>query len=204
MKTRLLSILVLLALSLSVSAQVPQSMNYQAVARDANGVVMSNQNISIQLSVLDGSATGTVSYMERHNVTTNTFGLFTVAVGQGQAMTGTFSAINWASGSKWMKVEMDPTGGTNYGTMGVSQLLSVPYALYAANGGSSSVNVTTTISGNGTAANPLSIAQQGATVGQTLIWNGTTWVPGTITGSDNWGTQSAVNNPSLTGNGPEA
>lgn len=204
MKTRLLSILVLLALSLSVSAQVPQSMNYQAVARDANGVVMSNQNISIQLSVLDGSATGTVSYMERHNVTTNTFGLFTVAVGQGQAMTGTFSAINWASGSKWMKVEMDPTGGTNYGTMGVSQLLSVPYALYAANGGSSSVNVTTSISGNGTAANPLSIAQQGATVGQTLIWNGTTWVPGTITGSDNWGTQSAVTNPSLTGNGTAA
>jgi hypothetical protein len=116
---------------LSVIAQVPQAFNYQAVARDASGNVLSGQLISLRITILDGSSTGTVVYTETQATTTNQFGLFTLSLGTGAVQTGTFSTINWATGSKYLKVEMDASGGTNYVPLGTAELLSVPYALYA-------------------------------------------------------------------------
>lgn len=115
-------------------AQVPQSMNYQAVARDINGNAIPNQQIGLRFTVRQGSGTGTIVYRETDAVTTNQFGSFTTAVGSGVPVSGTFSAIDWSNGAKYLQVEMDITGGTNYVDMGNSQLLSVPYALYAGNG----------------------------------------------------------------------
>jgi hypothetical protein len=119
----------------TLNAQVPQAMNYQAVARNASGQELVNQAVNLRLSILDGGPTGSPVYVETQSTATNSLGLFTVAVGQGTVISGVFSAVNWASGSKYLKVEADITGGTNYVTFGNSQLLSVPYALYAANGG---------------------------------------------------------------------
>jgi len=119
-------------------AQVPQALNYQAVARNTSGNLIINQLVGLKLSILAGSSTGTVAYSETQSATTNQFGLFTISIGTGTPVTGTFSAINWSTGQYWLKVEMDATGGTSYVAMGTAQLLSVPYALYAASSGTGS------------------------------------------------------------------
>ena len=118
-------------------AQSPQGIGYQGVATDANGIELVNQSISIQASVLSSSATGNVEWQETHNTSTDTFGLFTLTIGQGTS-TGTgaqsnFSDISWGSATHFLKIEMDVNGGTNYLHMGTNQMMSVPYSLYAKN-----------------------------------------------------------------------
>jgi len=125
LSTLLLSISYLLA-----TAQAPEVFNYQGIARDNSGNILADQLISLQLSILDNSAN--VEYAEVWSVTTNNLGLFDVRLGDGFTTAGWFSGIDWSTGSYHLKVELDPIGGTNYQEMGTSQLLSVPYALYAA------------------------------------------------------------------------
>ena len=115
-------------------AQVPQKINYQAVARDASGNVIASKNISVKFTVRDGSATGAVVYSESQQLATNAFGVFSTAIGGGTVITGTMGTINWGSGDKYLQVEFDPNGGNSYTDMGATQLLSVPFALYSANG----------------------------------------------------------------------
>ncbi len=114
-----------------LNAQTPQGLPYQAVARNASGEVLSTQSISVQFTVRNASTNGTILYRETHAATTNTLGLFTLIIGQGTPNVGTFSTINWGVASKYLQVEMDVTGGTNYVDFGTTQLMSVPYALYA-------------------------------------------------------------------------
>lgn len=114
-----------------VFAQAPQGLNYQAVAYDGAGVPVLNQSISVRLSILDGSATGTLAYQETQNPTTDNTGLFSIVIGNGTVVSGAFNTINWGNGTKWLKTEIDITGGTSYLVMGTSQFMSVPYALYA-------------------------------------------------------------------------
>ncbi len=119
-----------------VRAQAPQQFNYQGAARNANGTPLINKNIAIRLSILDASATGNVQYVEVRSVTTNTLGLYSIAIGGSGASsaTGTIAGVTWGTGLKYIKVEIDPENGTNFTLAGTAQLLSVPYALYAANG----------------------------------------------------------------------
>ncbi len=124
-------------LSLHVSAQVPQGISYQAIAFDTGGAAVTNGNVGIRVSILDGSATGTAVYTETHSKTTNAQGLFNLNIGQGTPVTGTFSTISWGSNSKFLKVEVDPTGGSDYTSVGINQLMSVPYALFAETSNSS-------------------------------------------------------------------
>lgn len=117
---------------LQLQAQAPQRINYQGVARDNSGNIIPNQNISLKLSIIDGSPSGTVQYSELHLASTNTFGLFAVQIGAPTAvLSGTFAGVTWSAGDKYVKVEMDPNAGTNYVNMGTTQLASVPYALFA-------------------------------------------------------------------------
>lgn len=136
MKKILLTVGILLGCHL-VSAQAPEKMSYQAVMRNNSGQLLVNQNIGIKVSVLQGSSSGTVVFSERLTGTTNTNGLVSLEIGSGTVLSGTFAAINWASGNYYLKTETDPTGGTNYTIAGTSQLLSVPYAMYAKSSGSS-------------------------------------------------------------------
>lgn len=129
-----LSIYFILVIVFNIQAQVPQKFNYQAVARNAQGDILPNRNIKLKISILDGSASGPVKYSETHSPTTSSLGLFTLAVGAGAEQVGNFTDIQWASADKYIKVEMDPTGGNAFILMGTSQLLSVPYALNAGNG----------------------------------------------------------------------
>ena len=118
----------------TVSAQAPNKMSYQAVIRNASNVLVSNANIGVKISILQTTATGTVVYAETHASTTNTNGLATLQIGGGTIISGNFGTINWGNGPFFIKTETDPNGGANYTISGTSQLLSVPFALYAASG----------------------------------------------------------------------
>ncbi len=118
-----------------LNAQAPQKLNYQAIARNASGSPIVSQSITIRLTVRSQQIGGTVLYRETHIPTTNQFGLFTVYVGDGSPVSGTFGGINWGTGERWLQVEMDASGGSVFTDLGASQLVSVPYALYAANAG---------------------------------------------------------------------
>jgi hypothetical protein len=127
------SVLFILALFLSyhLSAQAPGGLNYQAVVRNASGAIMPNTHVNMRLSVRESSTTGNIAYQETDTATTGPTGIFTVVIGAGNIAFGNFNTLNWALGKKFLQVEIDVTGGTNFVDMGTSQLLSVPYALFA-------------------------------------------------------------------------
>jgi len=130
------------------SAQLPEKMSYQAVVRNSAGQLLVNQNISIKASILKGSDTGISVYAERLSTTTNANGLANLEIGSGTVLSGTFAGINWSTGNYYLKTETDPNGGTNYTISGASQLLSVPYAMYAKLSGSVSSSPWITIGNN--------------------------------------------------------
>ena len=122
-------------------SQSPQKINYQAVARDAGGNVVTTA-VGIKFEILQGSSLGTVVYDEVHTVMPSSVGIFTAAIGGGSSGIGTFSLTNWAAGPYFLRVNIDPAGGTSYSNVGTSQLLSVPYALYAEKAGNTqTVNI---------------------------------------------------------------
>jgi hypothetical protein len=136
MRHLLLSLFTLIAFSLTnVFAQAPSRMSYQCVVRNNLGNLVVNSTIGIRVSVLQTSASGPSVYTETHSATTNANGLASIQIGAGVVVSGTFSSIAWGSASYFLKTETDPAGGTNYQISGVTQLLSVPYALYAAKTG---------------------------------------------------------------------
>jgi len=120
-----------LFISLLTFAQVPQGISYQAIALNGSGAPVVSSNVRVKLSILDNSASGTVLYVETQLKTTNAQGLFNLVIGQGTLVSGAFNTINWGTNSKFLKVEMDATGGTTYLPVGTTQLLSVPYAMHA-------------------------------------------------------------------------
>ena len=122
---------------LTTRAQSPQNFSFQAVIRNASNNLIVSSPIGIKTSILQGSASGTAIYVETQAVSTNVDGLVSVQIGNGTVVTGTFSTINWGAGPFFLKTETDPSGGTNYTISGTSQLLSVPYALYANSSGAS-------------------------------------------------------------------
>ncbi len=127
------SIIVLMLITLNLWSQVPQQFSYQAVLRDEKGRILENTKVSVRISMLKGTESGDILYQELHETNTNTNGLITLQVGVGKKEIGEFSKIDWSAGPYFLKTETDPSGGTNYVLVGTTQLLSVPYALYAAN-----------------------------------------------------------------------
>jgi uncharacterized protein (TIGR02145 family) len=130
MMTFLVILFVLQLLTTLVFAQAPQKMSYQAVVRDASGSLIRNKQAGMRISILKGPLPGTVVFQQIQTLTTNDNGLVTMEIGG--AGTG-FDAIDWGNGTYFIKTEVDPAGGTSYIISGTSQLLSVPYALYAKN-----------------------------------------------------------------------
>ncbi len=134
MKKNILLAVFCLVLSAMSFAQVPQMMSYQAVVRGNDNNLVVNQQISMRVSILQGSADGGAVYTETHSATTNANGLVSIEIGNGTS-NDEFSTINWANGPYFVKTETDVNGGENYEIVGVSQLLSVPYAMYAQTAG---------------------------------------------------------------------
>ncbi len=130
MKKILLTLLTLLT-TVTLWAQAPQRISYQAIIRDGNNVVVASAAVGIKISVLRGTATGLAVYVETHRKTTNANGLVSLEIGEGTALSGTFSGIDWANGPYLIGTDTDPSGGTNYSISGLAPLNSVPYALNA-------------------------------------------------------------------------
>lgn len=170
----------LLASSAALLAQVPSSFNYQAIARNAGGAVIADQEMNFEISIVKGDPLGEVVYTEQHTENTNRFGMVTLQIGTGNVLTGDFSSIEWGDDAYFLLIEVNDV------LMGATQLLSVPYALYARTAeeggtgddwGTQTVESDATLDGDGTSAIPLKIAQQGATTGQVLKWDGSGWSP---------------------------
>ena len=126
--------LLFLLITFSFFAQSPDKMSYQAVIRDATNTLLTNQSVGMQISILQTATIGTTVYAETHTVTTNTNGLVSLEIGMG-VTSDDFSAIDWSAGPYFIKTETDPTGGTSYTITGTSQLMSVPFAMYAKTSG---------------------------------------------------------------------
>jgi len=136
MKRVIFTFLIIILFSINqLVAQSPNLINYQGIARSSTGLPIKDQTIKLRLSIIDGSVSGSVVYSETHKATTNTYGLYNVQIGAGTIVSGTMDGIVWANGDKFLKVEIDPTGGTSYVEMGTTQLISVPYALRAEDAG---------------------------------------------------------------------
>ncbi len=132
---KLFTLLSIVFISLSAYSQSPQGMSYQAIVRSNTGALVTGQVIGAKISILQGSVNGSVIFSETYSPApqTNANGLLSLEIGKGTASVGSFSGINWANGPFFLKTDIDPAGGTNYTISGVSQLLSVPYALHSKN-----------------------------------------------------------------------
>ena len=162
--TLTIAVLVLSGLLLTnfANAQSPEKMSYQAVIRNSTNQLVTNHLVGMKISILQGSASGTVVYTETQTPTTNLNGLVSIEIGGGAG----FSTINWGSGLYFIKTETDPAGGTNYTIAGTSQLISVPYSLFAKTAGS--------ISGGITETDPIFSASAAKAITTTNIANWTT------------------------------
>jgi hypothetical protein len=138
--SKLITLILSIFCLIQLQAQAPQTINYQAVVRDAGGVVVVNRSVTFRLSILTGGSTGTPQYIETHSAVTNAFGLVTLNIGGGTIVSGAMSSVTWATGSKFLRVEVDINGGSSYVVLGTTQFLSVPYALYAATSGNSAAS----------------------------------------------------------------
>src|SRR5690554_7223308 len=134
---KIITVCAVLLMTASVFAQAPEKMSYQAVVRDASDALLGSTSVGMQISILQGSPSGTSVYKERQFPNTNANGLVSIEIGTGIVVTGDFTTIDWSHGPYFIKTETDPTGGASYTITGTSQLLSVPYALYAKTPGGS-------------------------------------------------------------------
>lgn len=128
--------------AVSAFAQAPDKMSFQALVRNDTNMLLVNSQVGMQVSIVQGSVTGTAVYVETHQPMTDENGLISIEIGDGAVVTGNFSQIDWSVGPYFLKTETDPNGGTSYTISGTSQLLSVPYALYAKSAGPSVLELT--------------------------------------------------------------
>ncbi len=178
-------------------AQAPQSFKYQAVARDNSGAVLASANLSFRISIVKGSAGGAAVYTETHLKSTNAFGLVDLEIGNGNPLYGSFAAIDWGKEKYFVSVEMDPSGGNNYQAMGTSQLLSVPYALYAEkvqNNNDADADSTNELQQVTLSNGVLSLSKNGGSV----------TLPSNLTVGDDWGKQTVTTDSTLSGAGTTA
>ena len=121
----------LLLTGLTCYSQAPNLLSYQAVIRNSNNELVSNTTVGVRISILSGLQANVLLYQEEHKVITNINGLAYFNIGNGKILNGLFSGIDWSKGPYFIKSETDPTGGKNYTLVVLSQLLSVPFAIYA-------------------------------------------------------------------------
>jgi hypothetical protein len=191
-----LNFLLFLFISLNLFAQTPGAFSYQAVVRNSSGDVVANQNVSFRISILQDTESGPLVYVEEHATMTNDFGLANLEIGNGTAISGTFSPTGWGDTPHFIKVEFDPDGGSAFTELGTSQMLSVPYAFHAE----------TATDVDDADADPSNEIQSLAISGTELTLSdggGTVTLPSSGVG-DNWGTQTVESDATLTGEGTTA
>lgn len=163
MKKLLLNAFIVL-FSIGLFAQSPELINYQAIARDGAGTLLSNQSLDVRIGIYSGIGASTLMYEETHTVTANQYGMFSLKIGSGTVGSGTFSAISWGTDEHHLKVEVD--AGSGYVDLGTNQLVTVPYAMHATSAEKAS-NLSINELNDVNATMPMA--------GQMLGWNGSNW-----------------------------
>jgi len=191
MKKILLLITSLSILAFSAQAQAPEAINYQAVARDASGSLIKNANLIVKITVLSGAGGVNQEYQESHGASTNDYGLFSLQIGKGAPLSGTFANVNWGSDDHYVKVEVDNGGG--FIDMGKTQMMSVPYALNAKSVSGMNLNDLANVNAGSPSTN------------QVLSWDGSNWVPVTGTGGSSYtgGTGINISGTVITNSSPD-
>jgi hypothetical protein len=123
-------LILLMVCTSNAYSQSPDRIPYQSVIRNSTGALLAEKAVGLRISILRGSATGTVIFSETHRDTTNAYGMAQVDIGAGTVVSGTMAGIDWSQGPFYIRVETDPAGGTNYQIVGTTQLLSVPFSLF--------------------------------------------------------------------------
>ncbi len=177
MKTKLLTLLAFTGF-IAAYAQAPNGFPYQAAMRNASGQPLASQSVSLRFTLREGSTIGTIIYRETQLKTTTAQGMLVATVGGGSVAQGAFpTAAQWASGAKFLQVEADAAGGSNFTEISNTQLMAVPYASFANTSSSASTaNTANALIPTATIA-PSQITGGGATAGQILKWNGSAWAP---------------------------
>ena len=209
----LIILLAHLLINTSIFAQAPQKMSYQAIIRNSNDSLLISTPVGMRISLVQGTPSGTVVFSETQTATTNANGLVSLQIGTGTAVSGTFAGIDWAAGPYYVKTETDLSGGTNYTIISSNELLSVPYALFSANGTPGPQGLTGATGPQGDQGiqgpngaqgiqGPAGTFPPGTVAGEMNYWNGTAWVtvaPGTnnqnltfCNGVPTWGPCPAV------------
>jgi len=134
-------VLFLFLLPILAFSQSPQKINFQSIIRNNLGEVQSNKSVSLKISILSGSISGSSVYSETHTKTTDASGLISLQIGNGTTLSGVFANIAWGNTSHFIKLEADFNGGSNFVVLGTQELMSVPYALYASKTDTSSLNL---------------------------------------------------------------
>lgn len=165
MKRITIILLLLTNLVLNGFTQPPGKLSYQTIVRDASNMLVTNQSVGIQISILQGSATGSPKYIETHTPVSDDNGWIELEIGDGNKLSGIFSNIDWTDGPYFIQVETDLTGGIAYTITNTNQIISVPFAFHAA--------TTTNISGGITETDPIFTASvaSGITAADTINWN---------------------------------
>jgi uncharacterized protein (TIGR02145 family) len=177
----------LIIFATSVLAQSPQKMSYQAVIRNSSGVLVTSSAVGMKISILQGSASGIIVYSETQTPAANANGLVSLEIGAGIVVNGNFSTIDWSSGPYFIKTETDPSGGAAYSITGTNQMLSVPYAFFAATAGNNTpgpqgpIGLTGPVGPKGDtgavgATGPQGLVINGTSAGNTPYWDGSQWV----------------------------
>jgi hypothetical protein len=174
----LIILLAHLLINTSIFAQAPQKMSYQAVIRNSNDSLLISTPVGMRISLVQGTPSGTVVFSETQTATTNANGLVSLQIGTGTAVSGTFAGIDWAAGPYYVKTETDLNGGANYTITSSNELLSVPYALFSANGTPGPIGATGPQGPQGVAGTngTNGTFPPGTVAGEMNYWNGTEWV----------------------------
>ena len=128
---QIITLLLLITVNLVAFAQSPEKISYQAIMRGQDNTLVKSSKVNLKIIIHQGSSNGTAVYLETHSVTSNSNGLVSLEIGTGTSGLGLFSAIAWEKGPFFIETQVDLTGGSNYNIIGITQLLSVPYALHA-------------------------------------------------------------------------
>ncbi len=155
-----LRIIIMVFFPIFAVAQAPQKINFQSVLRNTTGEVVSNSSVSLRISILSGTVTGTIVYSETHAKTTDAGGLMSLQIGSGTVLSGVFANINWGGASHFIKLEADFSGGSNYVVLGTQELMSVPYALYASKTDTSVLNLTSRLATKLNATDTVSLSNR--------------------------------------------
>ena len=174
----------------NIFAQAPEGFNYQCVIRDNSGQAIANQAVGVQFNILQGSITGSSVYTESHTTTTNGYGLITLTIGAGTT-TDDLSTVDWGNGPYYIHVEADANGGTNYSDVSTTQMMSVPYALYAKYGEDADTDASNEIQDISLTGTDLSITS-GSTVDLSSLQDGTGTDDQNIAGSGLNGTTLTI------------